>query len=178
MNERIIILDRDGVINVDSDNYIKTPDEWVAIPGSVEAIAKLYQNGYKVFIATNQSGLARGLFSEKTLAAIHQKMFDMLDQSGGKIEKVFYCPHHPDEQCQCRKPNTGLLKQIADYTNHDLQSCAFVGDSIKDIQAAQRFGCTPIFINNGKHDSKELKDYLDKVTMYPSLRKFVEELLL
>lgn len=146
---KLIILDRDGVINHDSPNYIKTPAEWVAIPGSLAAIAQLKQAGYRVVIATNQSGLARGLYNEAILQQIHQKMFDELAQYGGVIDHIFYCPHGPDDDCDCRKPKPGLLHQIAAHYQIDLTGVPFVGDSMRDIEAARAVACQPILVRTG-----------------------------
>lgn len=146
---KLIILDRDGVINHDSPNYIKTPAEWIAIPGSLAAIAQLNRAGYQVVIATNQSGLARGLYNEVMLQQIHQKMFDELAQYGGVIDHIFYCPHGPDDHCACRKPKPGLLHQIAAHYQIDLTGVPFVGDSMRDIEAARAAACQPILVCTG-----------------------------
>ena len=146
---KVVILDRDGVINVDSPDYIKSPDEWKPISGSIEAISLLSNNGVKVYIATNQAGVARGLFSSEALDAIHQKMHRLVQAAGGEIQGVFYCPHHPKDLCDCRKPNIGLLEQIADDFGESLKSQPFVGDSIKDIEAARKMGCRPILVKTG-----------------------------
>ncbi len=146
----LIILDRDGVINVDSEVYIKSPEEWIPIPGSLEKIAKLSQQGYKIAIATNQSGVARGLFDEMILASIHKKLQDALSQLGGHVDLIVYCPHHPDEGCACRKPKPGLLLNIAHYFQSDLRKAWFVGDSLVDIQAAKAVGCQAVLVKTGK----------------------------
>ena len=109
---QILILDRDGVINYDSDYYIKSPDEWIPIPGSIDAIAQLTKANVKMVVATNQSGVNRGLYSEETLQKIHEKMLSMVEAAGGRIEKIYYCPHRPEEKCRCRKPNTGMIEDI------------------------------------------------------------------
>lgn len=146
----LIILDRDGVINHDSDEYIKSPDEWNAIPGSLEAIARLTQSDYRVVIVTNQSGLARKKFDIETLNAIHQKMFNHLAQFGGTIEAIFFCPHGPKQGCKCRKPRTGLFDDIADRLRVPLTNVPCVGDSLTDIEAAQAVNATPILVRTGK----------------------------
>lgn len=147
--KKIVILDRDGVINIDSPDYIKTPDEWIPIPGSIEAIARVNKAGYRVVVATNQSGLGRGLFDEYTLAQIHHKFRYMVEESGGLIDGIFYCPHLPDDGCACRKPATGLLTQIEQEMNSKLSDCWFIGDSEKDVEAARAFGCLPALVKTG-----------------------------
>ena len=143
---KLVILDRDGVINYDKKDYIKSPEEWHPIPGSLEAIATLNAQGFRVAVASNQSGIARGLFSEKTLDAIHQKMYKALAQVGGKIDFIAYCPHLPEDLCLCRKPNPGMLYEIARYFHCDLNRVPFVGDKMSDVLAAEAVGATPIWI--------------------------------
>lgn len=145
-----IILDRDGVINFDSDEYIKSPEEWQAIPGSLAAIAALNRAGYKVLIATNQSGVARGYYDLATLERIHEKMCAELAEENGVIEKIFFCPHHPNEGCLCRKPKSGMLKQMAAHYPINWADCYFVGDSQSDIAVAEAMGCKPILVKTGK----------------------------
>lgn len=152
MNEsdKLIVLDRDGVINFDSDDYIKSVEEWIPIPGSIEAIAKLSQSGYQIFIATNQSGIGRGYYDITTLNAMHDKLESLVGRLGGTITGIVYCPHKPDEFCICRKPNTGLLTQIEENFNVKLKGQPFVGDSLKDLQCAQSFNCQGILVRSGK----------------------------
>jgi D-glycero-D-manno-heptose 1,7-bisphosphate phosphatase len=145
----ILILDRDGVINFDSKHYIKSPEEWQPIPGSLEAIAALSNAGYTIAVATNQSGVGRKLYDQKTLAAIHEKMQAAVTALGGKIAAIFYCPHIPDEFCFCRKPEPGLLHQIRDYFQCDLNGVWLVGDSLRDLQAAEKVGCQPVLVKTG-----------------------------
>jgi D-glycero-D-manno-heptose 1,7-bisphosphate phosphatase len=147
---KLIILDRDGVINFDSDKFIKSPDEWKPIPGSLEAVARLNQNGYRVVVASNQSGVGRDLFDMATLNAIHAKMHKALAQFGGHIDAVFYCPHAADSQCECRKPRAGLFRQIAERFHADLAGVPAVGDSLRDLQAAVEAGCQPMLVETGK----------------------------
>lgn len=147
---KLVILDRDGVINVDSSNFIKNPNEWVPIPGSLEAIAQLNQNGYRVAVATNQSGIARGLFDMATLNAIHEKMHRALAQVGGRIDALFYCPHAADDKCDCRKPNTGMIKEIGRRFSIELNNVYGVGDAFRDLQAFSDAGCKPILVLTGK----------------------------
>lgn len=146
---RFILLDRDGVINHDSENFIKSPEEWRPIAGSLEAIALLNSQGYEAVVITNQSGLARGLFDEAMLTKIHDKMRRMLAENGGEIAAIYYCPHSPDSLCNCRKPKPGLLEQFALEKNVDLSTVYFIGDSLRDIQAAQAGGAMPILVLTG-----------------------------
>jgi D-glycero-D-manno-heptose 1,7-bisphosphate phosphatase len=147
-----IILDRDGVINHDSDDYIKSPEEWLPIAGSLEAIAKLHRAGIKVVIATNQSGIARGLYDEITLARIHTKMNQLITAKGGQLAGIFYCPHGPDDGCECRKPLPGLIYQITDALSIDPVSVPFIGDSVRDLIAAEAAGCQAVLVKSGKGD--------------------------
>ena len=141
-----IILDRDGVINYDSDDYIKSPEEFHVIPGGLEAIAKLNQAGYRVLVASNQSGVARGFYSIETLEKIHAKLHQQLAEVGGKIEEIFYCPHHPNEDCPCRKPKPGMFHQIQEKYDVDFATTYFVGDTLSDIHVATAVGCKPLLI--------------------------------
>jgi D-glycero-D-manno-heptose 1,7-bisphosphate phosphatase len=145
-----VLMDRDGVINVDSDEFIKSPEEWIPIAGSLEAIALLNKQGYDVVVISNQSGIARGLFDETTLTKIHEKMHRLLAEKGGEIAAIYYCPHGPDSLCNCRKPKPGLLKRFAEERNIDLTTVSFIGDSLRDIQAAQAVGANPILVKTGK----------------------------
>ena len=147
---KLVILDRDGVINFDSDSLIKSPAEWRAIPGSLEAIAQLNHAGYHVVLATNQSGVGRGLFEVSTLNAIHDKMHRALAQIGGRIDAIFFCPHANDAGCNCRKPRSGLLDEIASRFNVALKGVPCVGDALRDLQAAAAVGATPILVRTGK----------------------------
>ncbi|WP_296750827.1 D-glycero-beta-D-manno-heptose 1,7-bisphosphate 7-phosphatase [Thiobacillus sp.] len=147
---KLIILDRDGVINFGSAQFIKSPEEWKPIPGSLEAIARLTREGWRVVVATNQSGLARGLFEMATLNAIHAKMHKAVAQAGGRIEAVFYCPHSADMECSCRKPKPGLFDEIAARYGQDLQDVPAIGDSLRDLQAAAEVGCLPMLVETGK----------------------------
>ncbi len=147
---KLIILDRDGTINADSDEYIKSPEEWMPLPGSLEAIARLNHAGWHVAIASNQSGLGRGLFDVAALNAIHAKLFKALATHGGRIDAVFYCPHAPDEGCNCRKPRPGLFEQIGDRFGVDLKLTPTVGDSARDLQAGAAVGCPPHLVLTGK----------------------------
>jgi len=147
---KLAILDRDGVINEDSDAFIKTPDEWQAIPGSLDAIARLSRAGWRVVVASNQSGLARGLFSMDTLNAIHAKLRRELAHAGGHIDSLFICTHGPDEGCRCRKPSPGLFEDISRRYDIGLRGVPSVGDSLRDLQAATALGCAPWLVRTGK----------------------------
>ena len=147
---KLVILDRDGVINFDSDQYIKSPTEWRPIPGSIEAIARLYQNGYRVAVATNQSGIGRGLFDMATLNAINDKMMEMVFRQGGRIDALFFCPHTAAENCNCRKPRTGMYEEIAQRFHTELKGVPCIGDSLKDLQAAEAVGGQPMLVLTGK----------------------------
>ena len=160
----IIVLDRDGVINQDSDDYIKSAEEFIPIEGSIDAIARLCAAGFRVVVATNQSGLARKYFDEEQLSEIHHLLCSMVEELGGAIDGIFYCPHHPDESCSCRKPKTGLLEEIETEFSCVLKGSYFVGDSLKDIDAARAFGCKPILVRTGKglQTEKKLSDLNDE----------------
>lgn len=152
---KLIILDRDGTINFDSDQYIKSPDEWRPIPGSLEAIARLTQAGYRLVVATNQSGIARGLFDVATLNAIHDAMHRAVAQAGGRIEAVFFCPHAADSDCACRKPKPGMLLEIGRRFNAALEDVDMVGDALRDLQAADAAGARPVLVLTGKGQSTQ-----------------------
>lgn len=170
-----IILDRDGVININSAEYIKTPDEWRAIPGALDAIAQLNRAGFKILIATNQSGVARGYYDIDTLDAIHEKMMNELASVGGYIEEIFFCPHHPDEACECRKPNPGMLQQIAAKYPIIFTETYFIGDSYVDFKAAQAVGCKPLLVLTGNGLKEQAKHpELLAIPSFPDLTRAVE----
>ena len=146
----LVILDRDGVINQDSPGYIKSLEEWHPIPGSIEAIAALCQAGFQVAVATNQSGIGRGLFPTNALEAMHRRMQQLVQDAGGRIATVVYCPHHPDTSCECRKPAPGLLHRIGRELGVPLDGVPFIGDSQSDIDAAKSAGCRPLLVLTGK----------------------------
>lgn len=150
MTERYVILDRDGVINVDSDAFVKSPEEWLPIPGSLEAIAELNRHGFQVVVITNQSGIARGLFDLATLELMHDKMRRMLALLGGHIEAIYFCPHGPNEGCECRKPKSGLFEELVRDRHVDLTRVYAIGDSLRDIAAAIAVGAQPILVKTGK----------------------------
>jgi len=161
---KLIILDRDGVINHDSDLYIKSPEEWTPIPGSLEAIARLNQWGWRVVVCTNQSGIGRGLFGMDTLNAIHEKMIKSAAHVGGAIDAVFFCPHTNLDACACRKPEPGMLKEIAARYNLDLAGVPVVGDSLRDLQAAAAVGAQPMLVLTGKGKKTKLDPALPEGT--------------
>lgn len=150
MTQPYVILDRDGVINVDSDDYIKSPEEWLPLEGSLQAIAELYQHGYKIVVITNQSGVARGLFTLETLHAMHDKMQKLVVDAGGKIEAIYFCPHDPSAQCNCRKPAIGMYTQFADEHKANLADIYAIGDSYRDLEAARSCNAKAILVKTGK----------------------------
>lgn len=147
---KLVVLDRDGVINFDSVHFIKSTNEWIPIPGSLEAIALLNQSGFRVAIATNQSGISRGLFDMVTLNLIHDKMHRALGQLGGRIDAMFYCPHSADENCACRKPKPGMMEEIGRRFNQDMKGVPIVGDALRDLQAGAVLGMLPMLVRTGK----------------------------
>jgi D-glycero-D-manno-heptose 1,7-bisphosphate phosphatase len=175
---KLIVLDRDGVINYDSEHFIKSPEEWRPIPGSLEAIAQLNQAGYRVVVATNQSGIGRGLFGMTTLNKIHDKMFKALNQVGGRIDAVFYCPHTADSNCDCRKPKPGMLQQIGQRFGVDMEGVPSVGDGLRDLQAAAAVGAKPVLVLTGKGERTHAAGDLPPGTaVYPDLAFAVTALL-
>ena len=173
----LIILDRDGVINHDSADFIKSPAEWEPIEGSLEAITRLNHAGYRVVVITNQSGIARGLFDVDTLTNIHRKMRRMLAQVGGKIEAILYCPHGPDDNCSCRKPQGGAYTELAHRLRIDLSNIPAVGDSLRDLQAAQAVGAKAILVITGKGIKTLEKGIPNGVTVFDDLAAVVDNLL-
>jgi len=147
---KLVILDRDGVINFDSAQFIKNPAEWKPIPGSLEAIARLNQSGYRVVVATNQSGVGRGLFDMDTLNAIHEKMHKSAAALGARLDAVFYCPHAADAGCECRKPKAGMFRRISETLNVNLAGVPAIGDSLRDLEACALMGCQPMLVLTGK----------------------------
>ena len=177
---KLIILDRDGVINEDSDEYIKSPEEFIPLPGSLEAIARLKQAGYTVAVATNQSGIARGYYDETILAAMHEKLARLLDVKGGGIDFIAYCPHGPNDNCSCRKPLPGLLYEIGTHFKIDLTNVPMIGDSLRDIQAARTVGGYPILVKTGKGErtlATTPSEELDEVPVYSNLAAAVDAIL-
>lgn len=180
MRPSLVILDRDGVINVDSDNYIKSADEWVPEKGSIEAIKKLAKLNIPVAVATNQSGIGRGYFSYADVYKMHAKLLNLLGIDADIIKYISLCPHLPTDDCECRKPNTGLLDEISEKLSMQLNKTVFfVGDSFKDIQAARKVGCTPVLVKTGKGENvynKYVKE-IDDCLVYDNLNAFVENIL-
>jgi D-glycero-D-manno-heptose 1,7-bisphosphate phosphatase len=167
---KLVVLDRDGVINHDSDQYIKSPDEWRPIPGSLEAIARLNHAGYRVVIATNQSGIGRGLFDMATLNAIHEKMHRALAQVGGRVDAIFFCPHTADAECDCRKPRAGLLLEAARRFHVDMSTVPCIGDSLRDLEAADDIGAQPMLVLTGKGEKTLREGNFPKNTViFPDL---------
>jgi D-glycero-D-manno-heptose 1,7-bisphosphate phosphatase len=164
-----LILDRDGVINHDSADFIKSAEEFIPLPGSIEAIAQASMAGWRVVVATNQSGLGRGLFDSYALAQMHGKLSDLVEEAGGKVEGIFYCPHKPDEGCDCRKPRVGLLREAAKVFGEDFQGAPFVGDSLRDLKAAVAFGCQPVLVKTGKGEATQ-----SRLSQDPSLLGGIE----
>ena len=178
---KLIILDRDGVINHDSDDYIKSVDEWQPIDGSLQAIGRLCQAGYTVAIATNQSGISRGYYDVATMHAMHKKMSLLLEQYGGYVDAIFFCPHGPKDDCDCRKPKPGMLLEIASRFQCQLKNVAFIGDTINDVRTAYAAGALPILVRTGKGEttltSAEAKE-LENVPVYKDLAAATQAILL
>ena len=176
----LIILDRDGTINEDRDDYVKSADDWIPIPGSLEAIARLNHAGWHTVIASNQSGLGRGLFDMASLNAMHAKMNSLLAKVGGRIDAVFFCPHTPDEACDCRKPLPGLFRQIGERYGVDLATVPVVGDSLRDLQAGAAVGCRPHLVRTGKGAVTVAGNVLHQVpgtVVHDDLAAFAEHLI-
>lgn len=174
---KLIILDDNGVINFSSDIYIKTPNEWNPIPGSLEAIAQLNQAGYRVVIATNQSGIGRGLIDMETFNAISEKMYKAVSQAGGRIDALFYCPHADVDKCNCRKPATGMLEEIMRRYSVNLKGIPVIGDSLRDLQAAAKVGASPILVLTGKGMKTKTGDALpEETTIFANLAAAVDSL--
>lgn len=170
---KLILLDRDGVINQDSDNYIKSVDEWRPIPGSLEAIARLNRAGYRIVVITNQSGISKGLFDLEGLAAMHNKMLRMASEVGGKIDAILFCPHGPEAKCACRKPKPGMFEQVALRYDTHLQGTVAVGDSLRDLQAGAAMGCKTFLVKTGKG----LRTLADKSAELPPGTQVFDDLL-
>jgi len=174
---KLVILDRDGTINRDSDHFIKSPAEWKPLKGSLEAIARLTQAGYRVVIATNQSGLARGLFDMTTLNAIHDSLQRAAQQAGGRIDAIFFCPHAGDADCACRKPRPGMLLEIGKRMNVPLDGVPMVGDSLRDLQAAAAAGARPVLVLTGKgRQTREAGALPPGTQVFPDLAAFAAQL--
>ena len=177
---KLIILDRDGVLNQDSDQYIKSADEWLALPGSMEAVGKLTQAGFTLAVATNQSGLARGYFTLAELQAMHEKMTKLAAQHGGRFAHIAYCPHGPDDSCQCRKPLPGLIHEIETTLNLSAQGAWVVGDSIRDLEAGNQAGCKTALVRTGKGRQSEKKltaAQLNQTLVFDDLASFADYII-
>ena len=178
---KLVILDRDGTINEDSADYVKTPEEWTPLPGALEAIARLNHAGWHVVVASNQSGLGRGLFEVSTLNAMHAKMHKLLAAVGGRVDAVFYCPHAPDEGCHCRKPEPGLFEQIGERYGIELHNVPTLGDTERDVMASVAAGCEPHLVLTGKgaaYRGRPLPDTWPKETrVHDDLAAFAEFLI-
>jgi len=175
---KLVVLDRDGTINHDSDQFIKSPAEWKPIKGSLEAIARLTQAGYRVVVATNQSGIARGLFDTATLMSIHDAMQRAVTQLGGRIDAVFFCPHAADSHCECRKPKPGMLHEIAQRLNVSLEGVHAVGDAQRDVEAAAAAGARPVLVLTGKGKATRDAGGLPEGTLvFPDLAAFAAHLV-
>ncbi len=179
---KLIILDRDGVINEDSDNYIRSVDEWVPVPGSIKAIADLSKAGYTITVATNQSGLARGYFPESELHAMHNKMNTLVEAEGGEIKTILFCPHGPDDHCNCRKPAPGMVEQLLSLYSAQAGKTWVVGDSLRDLQAGLSAGCKAALVKTGKGERTlkaiaEKEPQLESIPLFNNLKEFSEQLL-
>ncbi|MEJ5895807.1 MAG: D-glycero-beta-D-manno-heptose 1,7-bisphosphate 7-phosphatase [Aquabacterium sp.] len=181
---KLVILDRDGTINHEREDYIKSPEEWVPLPGSLEAIARLNHAGWHVVVATNQSGIGRGLFDMVALNAMHAKMNQLLARVGGRVEAVFFCPHTPEDHCTCRKPMPGLFQMIGQRFGRSLDGVPMVGDLPRDVLAAQSVGCEPHLVRTGQaatmpeSELQALRQQVPGLTIHPNLSAFADYLIL
>jgi D-glycero-D-manno-heptose 1,7-bisphosphate phosphatase len=181
---KLVIIDRDGTINHEREDYVKSPEEWVPLPGSLEAIARLNHAGWHVVVATNQSGIGRGLFDMVALNAMHAKMNQMLTKVGGRVDAVFFCPHTPEDQCTCRKPMPGLFQMIGQRFGCDLVGVPMVGDLPRDVLAAQSVGCEPHLVRTGQAatmgdtELQDLRRRVPDLTIHPDLSAFADFLVL
>ncbi|HEX7080977.1 MAG TPA: D-glycero-beta-D-manno-heptose 1,7-bisphosphate 7-phosphatase [Gammaproteobacteria bacterium] len=173
---KLVVLDRDGVINEDSDDYVKSPDEWRALPGSLDAIARLHAAGFDVVVATNQSGVGRGLYSMDTVDAIHARLRAEAGAAGGAIAGIYVCPHRPEDGCDCRKPRPGLLRKIEEDFRCSLRGVPFVGDKLTDVEAARAVGARPLFVGGRSEADRRAAEALG-VPIYPDLAAAVDALL-
>ncbi len=183
MPKQLVILDRDGVINRDSDEFIKSPDEWEPLKGSLEAMARLSQAGYEVVVLTNQSGVGRKLLSADQLGQIHGRMIEHLRQLGGQVQTILFCPHHPDDGCECRKPKPGMYIELGNRLGINFNGVFSVGDSIRDLQAAKIAGATPVLVKtgNGRKSLRAIEKQpeleLSNTQVFDHLSGFVDALL-
>jgi D-glycero-D-manno-heptose 1,7-bisphosphate phosphatase len=174
------LLDRDGVINQDSDNFVRNAEQWIPLPGSIDAMARLLHAGHHVIVCTNQSGIGRRLFTEDDLAAMHNKLTDLLAQKSARLDHIYYCPHHPDDGCECRKPKAGMLKQAAVDFSFSATDAVMIGDSKRDLDAGVEFGCKIVLVKTGKgmKTLSQLKSensvFLNSAAIYPDLSAYVD----
>ena len=175
----LVILDRDGVINADSDEYVKTVDEWIPLPGSLEAIARLNANGYTVAVASNQSGLARAYFDRRDLRAMHRKFRRLLKAVGGRVDRIEVCPHGPNDGCDCRKPKPGLILRLMRHFDADPGTVTVIGDSLRDLEAAHAAGARPVLVRtgNGRESEKRLYGELSGTPVYADLADAADALV-
>lgn len=175
----LLVLDRDGVINRDSPDFVKSPREWLPLPGSIDAVARLSRAGYTVTVASNQSGLARGLFDRSALRAMHRKLRKLVEAEGGRVDRIVVCPHGPDDGCNCRKPLPGLLNRLAHHYATSLGGVPVVGDSLRDLRAAMSAGAKPVLVRtgNGMKTARNLPSDLRDVSTYDDLAAFATDLL-
>ena len=174
---KLIILDRDGTINHDRDDYVKSADEWLPLDGALEAIAKLNQAGYTIAVATNQSGIGRGLYDMAALNAMHDKMHRLLREAGGRVDSIFFCPHNPEsdaEACNCRKPLPGLFEQIRDRYGVDMTNVPTVGDTLRDLQAGSSVGCPTHLVRTGKSQLKVPSNLPEGTNIHADLMAFAD----
>ena len=178
-NKPIILLDRDGVINYDSDQYVKSLEEWLPISGSIKAIAALSKAGFQLFVVTNQSGIARGYYDVDTLSAMHQKMNDLVQQEGGLISGIRYCPHGPDDVCDCRKPKSGMIESIEKELGLSFETTPsiMVGDSKRDLEAGYKRGCDTVLVLTGKGRATQYKEMHFPFKVYADLASFAIAIL-
>ena len=175
---KLIVLDRDGVINQDSDAYVKSLDEWIPLPGAIEAIAALSRAGWTVTVATNQSGLARGYYSEQTLDAMHNRLRELVAAAGGELDVILHCPHGPEADCACRKPRPGMFQSIAErFQLTDLAGVPVVGDSLRDLEAGIQLGCTPYLVRTGKGEKAATQPLPAGTLIFDDLAAVAEHLL-
>lgn len=174
---KLLILDRDGVINQDSDDYIKSLAEWIPIPSAITAIARLSKAGWTVAVATNQSGIARGYYDLATLESMHARLRELVAEQGGELGVVVYCPHGPDDGCDCRKPKPGMLRQIAHHYRADLKGVWFVGDSRGDLDAALAVDCLPVLVKTGKGERTLAKPLPEGTLVFDDLAAVADHLL-
>ena len=180
---RLVILGRDGILNVYRDDHVKSPDEWEPIPNALEAVARLNHAGWHTVVATNQSGIGRGMIDMASINTVHQRMMQRLAEAGGRLDAVFFCPHTPEDDCDCRKPRPGLMKQIAQRYGIELRTVPMVADTLRDLQAAHAAGCEPHLVRTGRAAAltdKQVVEIVQQVPMtevHDSLSEFVDFLL-